>query len=815
MTNQQEQLQHDSQISVAVGKSRKETRWKNNAMQWSAMVQKISTTTRTRETQAQYSRMTRDQKAAIKDVGGFVGGVVKEGRRKAGNVAWRSLLTLDADFAGPDFWDKVNLLFNNAIAVYSTHSHTEEKPKLRLVAPFSRQVAADEYEALGRFIAAEIGIDIFDDTTYQPERLMYWPSTAEDGDFLFNYMDGPFIDPDAILAKHPLWKDASTWPESSRAHQIRMKHAEKQGNPREKPGAIGAFCRTFTLSEAIDEFLSDVYSPCEAANRYTYSQGTASSGVIVYDSDLFSFSHHGTDPAGGILCNAFDLVRIHKFGLKDEDAKEDIPVHKLPSYQAMSQWSTSIDAVKIELANAKAAEVAEEFGTPEPQSGPGLPNMIYDPSQDPDAWKTKLKYGDKGGIIQSIHNALLVLRHDPRMQGIIAYDEFTRKICMHHSSPWKTIKSSEAWNDSDDAALRHYMEVSYQLKKRECINDAVQIITKENQFHPIRDYLDSLQWDGVPRIEEALIQYMGVEDNIYTREISRKWFTAAAARIRKPGTKFDHMIILVGGQGIGKSTFFSKLAVAPVWFSDSMSKFDNSKESMEQIAGKWIIELGELSALKKYEVEHVKVFLSKQDDSYRQSYGKRTDDYPRQCVFAGTTNREDFLQDATGARRFWPVKVNDASRMWLDMTSEAVNQLWAEADFNFMMGEELFLGKEADKIAKDQQEIYTEVGGKAGAAGEFLDKLLPEDWPKLCIKDRVNFLNGYEFGGATKEGTTPRQEVSGVELFVECFGGRIDNFAKKDSYEMSDILTALKWERKGYKRMKDYGKQRVFLRPKN
>jgi hypothetical protein len=707
-------LKHDGQIAVALGKSRKETKWKNATMQWADLLAKLATTTRTRETFAKYQRMTRDEKAEIKDVGGFVGGVIKNGRRKAGQVAWRSLVTLDADFAGPDLWQKVELLFGNAMAMYSTHSHAPDSPKLRLVAPLSRQVTADEYEAVSRFIAADIGIDLFDDTTYQPERLMYWPSTAEDGEFLFEYLDGPFIDPDDILKRHPDWKDASTWPESSRSHQIRVKHAEKQGDPREKPGAVGAFCRTYTVSEAIAEFLPDIYTECDQHNRYTYALGSASAGVIVYDTDLFSFSHHGTDPAGGILCNAFDLVRIHKFGLKDEDEKDDTPVHKLPSYQAMTEWAVNQDSVKIELANARAAEAAEEFSAAYEQVA-----AAAETEENPDAWKAKLAYGEKGGLIQSIHNALLIMRHDPIVKGSIAMDEFTRKINVKHSVPWKQIKEPEPWTDTDDAALRHYMEIAYNMKKREAINDAVQIITRENQYHPIREYLDSLTWDGQARIETALIDYLGVEDNPYTREISRKWFTAAAARIRKPGVKFDNMLILVGEQGVGKSQFFSRIARNLGWFSDSMNKFDNSKEAMEQLAGKWIIELGELSALKKYEVEHVKVFLSKQEDSYRPSYGKRTETYNRQCVFGGTTNREDFLQDATGARRFWPVKVGDASRMWTHMTPAIVDQLWAEADVSWTLGEQLYLSNDAGTIAKQQHEIYTELGGKVGAAGEF------------------------------------------------------------------------------------------------
>ena len=797
-----QQITNDCEINISTGTSRKETKWKNKKMMWSDLLSKLSTTTRTRETINQYKKMTRDEKADIKDVGGFVGGLVKNGRRKAGNVAWRSLITLDADFADETLWQKIELLYSNSICMYSTHSHTPEEPKLRIVAPLTRQVTPDEYEAISRFIASDIGIDIFDDTTYQPERLMYWPSTADDGEFIFKFADGPFFDPDAILSKHPHWQDASTWPESSRTHQMRMKHAEKQGDPREKPGVVGAFCRVYSVHDVMEKYLQDTYSPCEHQNRFTYIQGTASAGVIVYGSGLFSFSHHGTDPAGGVLCNAFDLVRIHKFGIKDEDEKEDTPVYKLPSYHAMSEWVLKINEVRVELAAVKNEEAKNEFGYVD------LINTNHD-------WKAKLSYNEKGSLNQTIHNALLIMRHDPLIKSIVAVDNFTRKTVLKVKAPWRDIKSPEPWIDSDDASLRHYLEVSYNMKKKESINDAVQIITKENSYHPIVEYLDSIEWDGVHRIETALIYYLQVEDTLYTREISRKWFTAGAGRIRKPGVKFDNMLILVGPQGVGKSQFFNKVARQLTWFSDSMNKFDNSKEAMEQLAGKWIIELGELSALKKYEVEHVKVFLSKQEDSYRPSYGKRIESYPRQCIFGGTTNREDFLQDATGARRFWPVKVTNAEKMWNEMTPEIVDQLWAEADVNFKLGENLYLSEGANSIAKIKHDEYTETGGKVGVAGEFLDVPITNNWYNLSVKDKVDFLNGYSFTASDLEPTIPRDEISGIELFVECFGGRIDTFSKKDAYEMSDILMSIGWIREnGLKRIKEYGRQRSFKRPK-
>lgn len=801
-------IRHDGRLRIATGQSRKTKTWKNKEMLWSELVHKLSTTTRTRETAVEYRNMHVDERSEIKDVGGYVGGVLKNGRRLKGQVAWRSMLTLDVDFGDMTLWPKVSLLFGNAICMYTTHSHSVDRPKFRLIAPIARQVTADEYQALSRFVAAEIGIEIFDDTTYQPERLMYWPSSSDDAPYEFEYLDGPWLDPDKIFHRHPDWTDASTWPESSRAHKVRNSHADKQGDPLEKPGIIGAFNRTYSIDEVMGKFLSHVYEPCDIKGRYTYKEGSASAGVIVYN-NVFSYSHHGTDPAGGILCNSFDLARIHLFGDKDESAKPDTPINKLPSYKAINEWSVRQPEIRIELASTKQAEVNEDF-TVVAQPLPGDPAVA---EEDQDAWKAKLAYSNGGKLQQTINNIVLILRNDPAIKKSIALNEFERKLTIKDHIPWRRIEKLTDWGDSDDSSLRHYLEVVYGVTKREIINDGIQIISKENAFHPVTEYLDTLKWDGVKRLDTMLIDFLGVEDNLYTREIGRKWLTAAVARVKDPGCKFDHMLILVGRQGVGKSQFFNRIAKKPAWFSDSMSKFDNSKESMEQLAGKWIIELGELSAMKRYEVEHVKVFLSKQEDAYRQSYGKRTETFPRQCVFGGTTNREDFLQDSTGARRFWPVRVENTQRLWSEMTQDVVDQLWAEACVCYSLGEPLYLRGEAELLARDHQEQYTEVGGKVGAAGEFLDKLLPITWHEMEATDKLNWLSLNEEN--VEQAQISRSTISGVELFVECFGGRVDVYQKRDAYEMSDILTNLGWTRdKKYRTIRGYGKQRVFNRPK-
>ena len=326
MTNTAEKLtlplfmvKYNGDLLISTGRSRFETSWKNKTMSWAALLNKLSRSMETTETHAEYMKMSKEQQDKIKDIGGFVGGHLRDGRRKTGYVTARQLLTLDLDFPPAEFWDNIidNLEIDNALAVYSTHKHTKAKPRYRLIMPLDREVTPDEYEAIARKIAEKIGIDYFDDSTFQPTRLMYWPSHSVDVEPFFQYYDAPFLAADSILAEYPDWTDTSYWPESSRMVGIRKRDADRQGDPLEKKGPLGAFCRTYSITEAIAKFLPDVYTPTAKEDRYTYAAGSTAAGLVIYDGDVFAYSNHSTDPAGGRLCNAFDLVRIHKFGHLD------------------------------------------------------------------------------------------------------------------------------------------------------------------------------------------------------------------------------------------------------------------------------------------------------------------------------------------------------------------------------------------------------------------------------------------------------------------------------------------------------------------
>lgn len=806
--NSKIRLKNDGVINIAVGRNRKELKWKNKQMKWSEFLDRVSQTIRTVETYEEYKKLLKGEQDNVKDVGGFVGGTLKNGRRKSNSLLNRCILTLDVDYGKEGLWDTIEMLFDFGCCIYTTHKHSKNKPRFRLIIPLSRQVNPEEYGAVSRMVASDIGIDYFDDTTYEPSRLMYWPSTSQDGEFVFEYIDEKWLNPDEVLNKYEDWHDTSFWPESSRSIKKREKLADKQGNPREKCGIIGAFCRSYTVMDAVEKFLSDIYVPCADKNRYTYTKGSTSGGLVIYENGDFAYSHHGTDPVSGKLCNAFDLVRLHKFGSLDVDVKEGTPVVKLPSYQAMMDFVRKDEKVKVTLGEERLSAVKEDF------------TLIND-LRDVDTEWLKLLEVDKRGFYKStIGNIVLILENDPYLKEKIALNEFSHRTVIKGDLPWhklKNIEEGETWKDSDDAALRYYIEKVYDITSPTKINDALLIVEEKNKYHPIRDYLEEIDWDGTRRIETLFIDYLGAENNVYTRTVTRKAMVAAVARVFVPGIKFDYMLVLVGKQGIGKSHIISLLGQN--WYSDSLNTVQG-KEAYEQLQDAWLIEMAELSATKKAEAEAVKHFISKREDIYRVAYGKRVTKFPRQCVFFGTTNDNDFLRDKTGNRRYWPVVVgiNKSNKnLWTDMTQNEIDQIWAEALKLWRNGEKLFLTPDLEKEAVKVQEQHTEESSKEGLIREYLDRLLPENWGDLDIGARRMFIHDTDFGKA-KEGTVKRDRVCAMEIWVELFQADPKQMTPAQSREINDILRKIEgWQpySKGSGKLKfgkNYGLQRAFIR---
>lgn len=790
-------MKYDGQITIATGASRKSTKWKNETILWSDLAKRLATVTRTTETAQEYKLMPKPKRDEIKDVGGFVGGTLKGGRRKAEAILERRLLTLDLDYVTPsdDPWGTVQLVEGCAAVMYSTHSYTDRARRLRLVFPLSRAVTPDEYTAIARRVAGDIGIDLFDDTTYEPHRLMYWPSASLDAPYCYEVEDGPWLDPDEILATYHDWKDSSEWPVSSRKQDIMQRLAQKQGDPTEKKGVVGAFCRVYSVEDAIEQFLPEVYTKC-GEDRYTYAEGSTAGGLVLYENGKFCYSHHGTDPISGRLCNAFDLVRIHMFGDKDDDVGPGTPVNRLPSYQAMSDLAVNDEAVRQELAMTKLRDLSDKWD---------------DTDGDETEWLKLMTVSARGDFEATIDNACLVMLHDPELKDEYFYDEFRERPIVSGDLPWQQLgeRVSECWSDADDAGLRRHLEKHYGIDSAAKIRDAVELAMLAHKRHPVREYLESLTWDGLARADTLLIDYLGAEDSEYTRQVTRKSLIGAVARIFKPGCKHDHMLVLIGPQGCRKSTTLMKLGKE--WFSDSLYTV-TGKDAYEQLQGYWIIEMGEMAATRKAELEQIKQFVSKQTDSYRAAYARRTMDHPRQCAFFGTTNDEEFLRDPTGGRRFWPVNVTDIGRIKADLlTPETVDQIWAEIVVRYKAGEQWYLTDEIEEVARRVQEEHTEINGKMGLIEEFVARKVPENWDQLDLDKRLLFLSG---GFSSEDDTlTERTKICAMEIYIELFRGDPKTFTQATAREINGMLRRLKgWAPKNSIQIGPYGRQRGFVR---
>ncbi|MBO8164686.1 MAG: virulence protein E [Brevibacillus sp.] len=782
---------HDIELDISFGKYRADTNWKPEFLTWGEFVDRLRKVRRTSETMAQYDAMHAAGKGKVKDGPAFVGGLIRGGRRKKENVDTRSLITLDADFADDDFLFTAELVLGGrAYVVYSTHSHRPHKPKYRLIAPADRTMSPDEYAAVSRKVAEQIGMHYFDKTTFQAHRLMYLPSCSKDAEPVLEVYEGDPICVDAILAEYEDWRDVMSWPRHPEEKRELKTATKKAEDPREKSGIIGLFCRAFTIEEGIDTFLSDVYVPGTMPNRYTYVHGTSANGLQIYPDQELAYSHQDSDPiADGRTYNLFDLVRVHKFGHLDDQVKEHTPDAKKPSHLAMERWAADRPEVKKLAAAERHAEFAEMAEDLDGEEGD-------EPGEED--WETKLELHHKTGLpLPTAGNVELILTNGP-WRGVLAYDAFGNTEVIRKPLPWRDRerpnRSYEPWLAADDKRLQHWFAKVYGINSAKLIQNAFTEVVHKNTFHPIKAYIESTTWDGVTRAERVFITYLGAADTHYVRQVTRKMLLAAVTRLYRPGCKFDQMLVLVGPQGAGKSSLLAKLGRE--WFSDSLRTFEN-KEAGEHLQSGWIFEIGELSAMKKSEVEEVKAFLSKTEDRYRVAYDRQVSEFPRKCVFFGTTNTRDFLRDTTGNRRFWPVEV-DPSRAelshWEHLTDDVVSQIWAEVLSWYRAGEGLELDSEAREEAERQQAAHMESDPREG---------LIQEWLESEELDELDRPTGQK-----------RQRVCAAQIWVECLGKRRGDMRPWEGKEIMDILRRIPgWaERKGKAKVPGYGVQRVFER---
>lgn len=782
--------------TLSVAGSSASLKWTTVKYTWSDFLERLNRDIRSTETMRDFDRLDRTARANLKDVGGYMAGELSGARRLKSAVLSRSMITLDVDYADSLFPVEFDTRFPGVAAViYNTRSDREKSRRFRVVIPFAEEVQdAAQYEAAARKMAELLGIDLFDPTTFQAERMMYWQSLSSDQPKVFEVFEGEPISADYLLSlygNNEEWRDIRNWAfKSDQEKETRAIVSKAMAqNPREKAGLVGAFCRAYSVPAAIEKYLSDVYEIAPGNDRYTYKAGHSVGGMVVFD-DLFCFSYHSTDPiSDGHAYNAYDLVRVHKFGhLGKEDSTKEM--NKLVCADK--------ECVKDMVTPDADLDDFDDYGDAvKSDSTEEVTELVWD-------------LDGKGNKQVTVNNFVNAFKSDPLLNGLLAYDMLKETIVFTRPSfTAKGSKKGDLVSDTDISIIKGRIERMHGIYNDAKLNDAIEQVSSDNAFHPIKLYLESLTWDGVPRIDTFLVDYMGAEDNAYTREAFRKMLLAAVTRIYEPGRKFDTALVFYSEQGVGKSTLIQRLSKG--WFNDSLTNL-SGKESYEAIQFAWLVELAELSALRKSDIEAVKNFISKREDTYRGAYARRVKTHKRQCVFFGSTNDDEFLKDATGNRRFFPVAVKRTrkTRIIFEPKFDAiVDQLWAEAMEGYMLGEALTLSDEAEVIAGGTREEFTERTPIQGLIEEYLDRLFPADYEDRFLAQRLDFLNG-DLG---EEGTETKNSFSLIELWTEALGRRKDEYTVVKARELSNAVKALKgWKRDKQARQKIYGPQVIYRR---
>lgn len=759
---------------------------------------------RTSEKYNEYIASEKKTQLAIKDVGGFIGGQTENNLRSNYVRVKRQLLTLDIDSKYPNVFDFLSKTVDFYCFVHTTHKHNAFENRFRLIAPLSREVNEDEYEAVGRRIAYSIensknGVmqGLFDETTFQANRLMFYPSVSADGEYIcevlnLNMADESqnIIDVDKILSTYLDANDIYEWFKPSTVNEELAGRGTKiNKNPLKAKGLVGAFNRTYSITEAIDEFLPHIYKQ-ERNGRYTFiGGGSYGGGLVLNDNSLF-YSHHGTDPANTYYRSAFDLVRIHLFGKHDsgftpEKIIEKDILEKTVSFEKMIDFCKTLPNVlknsdnaidlarKIEEQNkfigenfseqdttkeiinsddvvAKEAtfeELKKELDVLTKEQEVEAPAKVENESWIPLLSNVKSKSGKLD----------IIFTNDKNIGNLFYYDTFRENICFSRKPFWKkTFEIGMAVQDKDLSHIRNYLEKVYDIVGDKVIEDAIVVEADKIQVNKVLDFFEGLKWDGKERLEFFFNDFFKVPLNPFTRVAFKHWLVGAVSRIYKAGSPFDLLLIIKGEQGIGKSLFFKRLATLDFnkegehLYSDTKINFD-TKDSYEQLEGIWIYEWKELAGMNMSEQESIKAFIDKTEDKFRRSYGKRNVEIKRRVAFGGTTNDDKPLRDRSGNRRFlvyesnlkrYECYINDDKKF----TQEYRDQLLAEAIHLYKSGYQIFKWSEEEyNWWEKTNELNLTTNDFQGVIDSYLQIRRPARWYSMSEIEMSTYLSNYDF----------------------------------------------------------------------
>ena len=695
---------------------------------WAGFCRMFREPKRTPESFETYSELPPDRQTRLKARDGwYLGGQAAGGRRRKKSIRERDIVTLDFDELSPDAFERLRdgpgAIGGFDYVCHTTRSHSPDKPRLRMNFLLAEPVDAETYAAVSRVLAHRIDatMDSVDDVSFRVAQMMFMPVVSSDQDYLCWRHEGEALDWKLMLREWGGdWSDHTALPFSEKRGAKRPTK-DRAEDPWEKRGLVGAFCRAYPIPEAIETFLPDRYEPGQqfpGKPRYTYSYGTTANGAVVEDDGRFLYSHHGSDPVADTLVNSFDLVRIHKYGDLDSETDTDpLKIQEYPSFKKVADLARKDKKTKAVLvrddtdlleafdeldpvsADDRIADLLGDSGPAPTEPTPGLKSLPPYPGRPKapkpkDDWSVALDLTTDGSIKPTLPNAVTILKNSKQTYGVLARDLFRGQVCARG-----TIRTNldvidmvpvegsfgRPWTEDDDCAVQMLFEADratggggFQMKVSERkVFQAVAEASSAWQFHPVLDYLRALPpWDGTPRVERLWIDYLGEPDRAYLRDTARQFLCGAIARLYCPGHKFDYVPIISGRQGLRKSTFVSVLFGAD-WTSELTVGLVTDKDSVEQMLGKWCLELAELTSMHYAEIEAQKAFVSRTEDRVRLAYDRRQKTFRRQCVFIGTSNEYEYLKD-TENRRYWPLRVR-VDEIDTDRLAEERDQIWAEA----------------------------------------------------------------------------------------------------------------------------------------
>ena len=630
---------------------------------------------------------------------GYVFGEFTTTLRRYSDFRARDVITLDFDRHAAEVPGAIRALGVRA-AAHTTWSHAPDDPRWRGIFPLDRMVSAAEYEIAAESLAQKLVPSAVDPASFSAVQFMWRPSAQQLDWYEFLSVDGPVLSAQELIDSH----DDTQTPWRKRP----LGRIQKR-DPFTIKGWVGAFNRRY---QDLNELIAKYDIPYEEVSpdryKYTLSHSVAGMGPIPERPGLW-YSHHSTDPAGGKAQSAFDLVRIHRHGELDAEADPATPINRLPSYVRMIADVEADEDVKSEFFTSEFDPVLEDEMTER-------------------TWRTKLTLDKHGRVQNTITNLELILHHDDAFSGI-AYNEMLDDVVSKCAFPWsRGVRSSDAVSQFDRSACITHLERAYGLRvTMDRLTNLINTLALSRPFHPVRDYLSTLVWDGIPRMEYCL---PGVPDSPHARMAARVTLLGAVARVLDPGCQHDTALILYGPEGIGKTRWLRAMSLGYIAQLGDIGE----KDTLITAHRTWFAVADEAESMRRAEFSALKSFMTRTTDNFRRPYERSDSQWARQFVIVGTTNDQQFLRDEEGNRRFLIVHCQRPSPHIFD--KGFIDQVWAEAVARYRDGEQTFLSLDEELAARENRAGFTLSDDLVGQIEAYMNMKVPDNWDMMSSPAR-------------------------------------------------------------------------------